>query len=400
MATHYKMRGKVPLGAAGKEDFAFTGEVFTQPNGDFKYVFDLNANQLGISFSMALIGNNGWRSVGGMLEDLDASSLAELKLGRYYDRVTSLAPLMKDKDYTLESLGEVKVQDKAAVGVKVSSKGQPDIELFFDKGTGLLVKTKYRTKAAGQDRGEMLHESNYSDWREPDLAAADEQAVKAAKIKSDGNALLEYLHKNVPAGGDAARIAQLIAQLGDDAFETREKASAGLIAVGPAAVPRLREAAEKGETEVKRRAKLCLKAIGDRADDKVVAAVIRLVGWRRPKGSAEVLLDWAGRLGDDPLGREARAALAAVALVNGKPAEALVRALEDKDPARRAAAAAALGKDDGTSARKPGRRLYITGLKFPMKAVQFQNGAKMLEREYTEVEFFNRFDDGLFSKPK
>src|SRR5262245_11477789 len=62
MATHYKMRGKVPLGAAGKEDFAFTGEVFTQPNGDFKYMFELNANQLGISFAMALNGDKGWRS--------------------------------------------------------------------------------------------------------------------------------------------------------------------------------------------------------------------------------------------------------------------------------------------------------------------------------------------------
>src|SRR5262249_5260575 len=89
LAAHYKMRGKIPLGPAGKEEFPFTGEVFTQPNGDFKYVFDLNANQLGIGFTMALVGEKGWRSVGGMLENLDDASLAELKLGRYYDRVTT-----------------------------------------------------------------------------------------------------------------------------------------------------------------------------------------------------------------------------------------------------------------------------------------------------------------------
>src|SRR5262245_42436311 len=83
------------------------------------------------------------------------------------------------------------------------------------------------------------------------------------------------------------------------------------------ALPQLREAAENGETEVKRRAKLCLKAIGDRADDKAAAAVIRLVGWRKPDGAAEALLDWAARLAEDPLGREARAALAAVAIEHG-----------------------------------------------------------------------------------
>src|SRR5262249_19511572 len=144
----------------------------------------------------------------------------------------------------------------------------------------------------------------------------------------------------------------------------------------------------------------CLKAIGERADEKATTAVIRLVAWRKPDGAAEVLLDWSARLADDPLGREARAALAAVAIVNGKPAEVLVKALDDKDSMRRSAAAAALGKDDGASSKKPGRRLYITGLKFPMKAEQFLNGTKTLEREYTEIEFFNRFDDSIFNKPK
>ena len=179
-----------------------------------------------------------------------------------------------------------------------------------------------------------------------------------------------------------------------------EKATKDLIAIGPAAVPRLREAAEKGETEVKRRAKQCLQAIGDQADEKPLFAAVRLVGWRKPGWAAEVLLDWASRLADDPLGREVRAALAAVAVLDGKPAEVLVKALDDKDPSRRAVAAAVLGKDGGAAEKKPGRRLFITGLKFPMKAEQHLDRVKSLEREYTEIEFFNRFDDSLFARPK
>jgi hypothetical protein len=396
VATHYLMRGKLPFG--GKEDFAFTGEVFTQPNGDFKYAFEVGVGTT-MSVTMSLVGAKGWRIVGGKLEDLDEANLAELKLGRYYDRVTSIAPLLKDDSFKLESLPEIKVHNDPAIGVKVSSRGQPGISLFFDKNTSLLIKTQYSAPPPGQDK-EMLHETYYSEWREPDHTAADEQTLKAVRVQTDGPALVDYLRKRMPAGGDVARIKQLVEQLGDDSFETRNKASEALIATGTAAIPHLRGAAESGDPEVKRRAKLCLDAIGRQPDEKPVVAAVRLLGWRKPAGAAELLLDWASRCGDDALGREVRSALVAVAIVDGKPAPVLVAALEDKDAARRDAAAFALGKDDGKVEKIPGCRLYLAGLKFPMKAVQYQDGAKMLEREYTRIELFNRFDDATLSRQK
>jgi hypothetical protein len=397
-AVHFKMRGKVPLGAGAKDDFPFTGEVFTQPNSDFRYAFDLDANSATINITMSLVGNKGWRSVGGMLEAVDEASLEEMKIGRYYDQVTSLAPLLNDRSFTLASLGEVKVQGATAVGVQVSSKGQPDIKIFFDKNSGLMIKTEYRAKSSGER--EMLHESYYSDWREPDHTQADLEILRAAKIQVDDAKVMDYLRKHIPAAGDGSRIKVLINQLGDDMFEARVKATKELVEIGAAAVPLLREAAESSDPEVKKRAEQCLKEIGSIPDEKVLAAALRLTGWRKPKGAPELLLDWAARSGDDFVGREARSALAAVAVVNGKPDGALTKALEDKDLGRRSAAAAALEKDGGLADQKPGRRLYITGVKFPMKATQFQNSAKMLEREYTAIEFFNRFDEKVFAKPK
>jgi HEAT repeat protein len=245
----------------------------------------------------------------------------------------------------------------------------------------------------------MLHESYLSDWREPNFTAADEETLKAGKLNTDGPALLDYLRKKTPAGGNTAKINTLIEQLGDDSFEKREKASAELIAMGAAALPQLRQALQSNDTEIQRRAKLCVKAIGQPPDDASVAAAVRLLGWRKPPGTAEVLLTWATRLADDPLGREVQAALAAVAVVDGKPDEALVKALDDKDERRRALAGAALGKDP-EAGKKPGRRLYIRGMKVAMKAVQHQGGAKILEREFTDVEYFNRFEDGLFARPR
>ena len=77
---------------------------------------------------------------------------------------------MKDKAYTLTPLGEVKVGDRPAVGVKVSSKGHRDVELYFDKDTNLLLKSQTRVKSREQEGKEMDQESLYADYKDVDGA--------------------------------------------------------------------------------------------------------------------------------------------------------------------------------------------------------------------------------------
>jgi hypothetical protein len=62
----------------------------------------------------------------------------------YAEKVAGLV-FLKKKGFTLAPLGEVKVNDRPAVGVRVSSEGHRDVNLFFDKEKGLLVKTETRT---------------------------------------------------------------------------------------------------------------------------------------------------------------------------------------------------------------------------------------------------------------
>ena len=52
---------------------------------------------------------------------------------------------MLGKGVKLSALGEIKVNDQAAVGVRVSRKGRRDVSVYFDKKTGLTVKTERRT---------------------------------------------------------------------------------------------------------------------------------------------------------------------------------------------------------------------------------------------------------------
>jgi hypothetical protein len=86
-------------------------------------------------------GDKGWMNDA----DMNADQIADFKSQCYSFWIATLVPL-KDKAFTLTSLGEVKVGDQPALGVKVSHAGHPDISLYFDKKTGLLVKDVRRTK--------------------------------------------------------------------------------------------------------------------------------------------------------------------------------------------------------------------------------------------------------------
>ena len=73
---------------------------------------------------------------------------------------------MKDPAFQLSPLGESKVGDRAAVGVKVTHKGHSDVNLYFDKQTGLVRKSEYRAKDAmtGKDREMATTFENYKDF--------------------------------------------------------------------------------------------------------------------------------------------------------------------------------------------------------------------------------------------
>ena len=62
-------------------------------------------------------------------------------------------------------LGEVKVDGQPALGIRVSSKGHRDVNLYFDKAKGLLVKVETRDVdlLTGQ---EVTTEKIMSDYKE------------------------------------------------------------------------------------------------------------------------------------------------------------------------------------------------------------------------------------------
>jgi hypothetical protein len=109
-------------------------------------------------------GEKGWVSGIGMTLELTGPLLEELKQTVAAKRVESLVPLLRDKMYTLSPAGETTVDGKKAVGVKVSAKGLRDSTLYFDKDSGLLVKSVRRMLNLLQK--EVEGETIYSDFKD------------------------------------------------------------------------------------------------------------------------------------------------------------------------------------------------------------------------------------------
>src|SRR5262249_45535206 len=144
-------------------------------------------NGMKIKFIRAVDGDKGWSKANDALEDMDAESLAEEKAAVYANWVATLVPLLKHKAFQLAPLGESKVGDKTAVGVKVSHKDRRDVSLFFDKETGLLLKSECRRKDVMGGGNEFTEETLYRDYQESD-------GVKRARkrtINRDGRRFVE-----------------------------------------------------------------------------------------------------------------------------------------------------------------------------------------------------------------
>ena len=175
----------------------------------------------------------------------------------------------------------------------------------------------------------------------PDQRADDDRMLEQAGVGTDGNALLNFFRRRT-VRTDQRQVRSLIRDLANRSFSTRERASAGLIILGASAIPQLRQATLSPDAEVRRRARNCLRDISNQATPALVAAAARRLAAHRPAGAAEALLDFLPAVLDESTAEVVLQAIAVVGVRDGKPDAAVLRAVTDEEPLRRAAAAVAL----------------------------------------------------------
>jgi hypothetical protein len=157
-----------------------------------------------LTMTTVLNGDKGWQKVNdGEAEALEGDELNEERESVYCDWATMLAPL-KDKAFQLSALPEIKVDDRAALGLQVMHRDHRNLKLYFDKENLLLVKYEMQVKDVENDK-QVLEEVYLSDYK-------DVQGVKQAmkfQIKWDGK----------PQWDVTVTEAKLLDKLGNEHFE-------------------------------------------------------------------------------------------------------------------------------------------------------------------------------------
>jgi hypothetical protein len=149
--------------------------------------------------------DKGWISALGMTVDMTKEILDEAREEMHAGFLTSQLTPLKKKEYKLSPLGEIKVNNRPAVGMLVQREGYRDLNLYFDKKDGLLVKVEGRAKDLMQGGKEVSSEILYSDYK-------DLQGLKVAHkvvMKRDGKDFLV---------GEASDY-KMIEKLNDDVFD-------------------------------------------------------------------------------------------------------------------------------------------------------------------------------------
>ena len=157
-----RVKNKGVLIVNGRET-PFVCETVVQLPGQFRNVLQLQGDRKTV-FVQAVSGDRILFTIDGQPQKVDEMLTAEVRETMQLNQAIRLAPLLTDKAYTLEPLGEVKIEDQMCLGVKATAKGRREVRLFFNKESGLLVKSEHAMDdGAGK---EVVQEEFYSDFED------------------------------------------------------------------------------------------------------------------------------------------------------------------------------------------------------------------------------------------
>jgi hypothetical protein len=143
-----------------------SGEISYQLPDQCRWSFIVESSGQKGTLQHAIVRDKGWRaSNGGAPKDLTQQEIDEYRQRAYTMWLFTLAPLTQERTFTLAPVPPTTVAGNAAVGVKVTAKDRPEVKLYFDKGTHLLVKAEWKGKYLNIDG---LHEFYFSDHKEFD----------------------------------------------------------------------------------------------------------------------------------------------------------------------------------------------------------------------------------------
>ncbi|MFL5240488.1 MAG: hypothetical protein ACJ8FY_00110 [Gemmataceae bacterium] len=147
----------------GKE-IVLTSEGLWQGRDQYKMDVEMQINGMTKKALLVINRENGWAQEGGNTKDAPKEILVFIKNVVYAMRVPQMLPSFSDKEFTLSPLGEVKVGDVEAAGLRIAHKDFKEVSLFFDKKSGLPNKAEITLTDPGSR--EITIECFFSEYKE------------------------------------------------------------------------------------------------------------------------------------------------------------------------------------------------------------------------------------------
>ncbi|MBI1830141.1 MAG: hypothetical protein HYR84_01665 [Planctomycetes bacterium] len=162
------------------------GETTLQKPDKVKNVMKLEINGKSVDVITVFNGDKLWVNSMGQTKEIDDEKI--LKSAReemQTEGAGNLVDFLKPP-FELNSIGEVKVKGKDAIGVRISKKGQKDFTMFFDKKTYRVVKSETQTYDPNNGQ-EVLQEKFILSYQEKGglLIAKRVEIVKDGKTFMD-----------------------------------------------------------------------------------------------------------------------------------------------------------------------------------------------------------------------
>jgi hypothetical protein len=156
----------------------YTGKMAVQLPGQFRMEIE------GV-FVIVVDNDKAWMSAGGDTKPIEGEALARQQRNQKAGLISSLLPLT-DKAFTLTVIDGAEVDKKPAVGIKVTRKDYPEVKLYFDKASGLLVKNQVKV-FSDEEKKDVTQEQFFSKHKEIEGAKVPMHVV----IKRDGKLFVE-----------------------------------------------------------------------------------------------------------------------------------------------------------------------------------------------------------------
>lgn len=155
--------GKGTLTRDGAEN-PVTLRVITQGLDHRRQEFEADFGGNKVQGKMLLSGDKGSREFAGNKMDLDNEALAAEKRTAYLAMLPVTILPLKGKEYKLEALTGEKINDKPAVGLKITPPDGKEFRLYFDPESGLPIKLI--AKVTGFEGEATAEETTFGEYQE------------------------------------------------------------------------------------------------------------------------------------------------------------------------------------------------------------------------------------------